>query len=103
MAACLAICDVRGVVARPRHVSPLMRALQARRRELQWTQEYVEEKVGVTRGLVGKWEVGLKAPSVFMLLCLADVLGVEVAVVPVAPASLVCARRRRTGAASRPS
>ncbi|MBM6667116.1 helix-turn-helix transcriptional regulator [Lacrimispora saccharolytica] len=42
------------------------------------TQEFVAEKVGVSRQAVSKWEKGLSEPSTSNLIALAKVFGVSV-------------------------
>lgn len=57
---------------------PLGDILKAHRTRCNMTQEFVAEKVGVSRQAVSKWEKGLSEPSTSNLLALARVFGVSV-------------------------
>ena len=57
---------------------PLGDVLKAHRTRCNMTQEFVAEKVGVSRQAVSKWEKGLSEPSTSNLLALAKVFGVSV-------------------------
>jgi transcriptional regulator with XRE-family HTH domain len=58
----------------------LVEALRARREELGLSQIDVDEKIGVTRGQTGKWELGERKPRAFLLGCWADALDVELTI-----------------------
>lgn len=47
------------------------------RKERSWTQEDMEYALGVTPGLVAKWETFQSLPGAFMLMCWCMKLGVE--------------------------
>lgn len=57
---------------------PLGDVLKAHRTRCNMTQEFVAEKVGVSRQAVSKWEKGLSEPSTSNLIVLAKVFGVSV-------------------------
>lgn len=57
---------------------PLGDVLKAHRTRCNMTQEFVAEKVGVSRQAVSKWEKGLSEPSTSNLIALAKVFGVSV-------------------------
>ena len=54
-------------------------ALARRRRSL--TQEELDDMLGVSRGLVAKWESFLRMPGSFMLVCWCHSLDVNLSVV----------------------
>ena len=49
--------------------------LVKRRKELNMTQEEVNQKLGMSDSQVAKWETGVRVPILFHLLCWLDVLG----------------------------
>lgn len=57
---------------------PLGDVLKAHRTRCNMTQEFVAEKVGVSRQAVSKWEKGLSEPSTSNLIVLTKVFGVSV-------------------------
>ncbi len=57
---------------------PLGDVLKAHRTRCNMTQEFVAEKIGVSRQAVSKWEKGLSEPSTSNLIVLAKVFGVSV-------------------------
>lgn len=59
-------------------VLPLGDVLKSHRTRCNMTQEFVAEKVGVSRQAVSKWEKGLSEPSTSNLIALAKVFGVSV-------------------------
>ena len=70
------------------------------RKEKGYSQEYVAERLDVTRQAVSKWETDLSAPDTYNLIALAELLGVsveyiatgkgtEAAPAPVTPAATV--------------
>jgi ribosome-binding protein aMBF1 (putative translation factor) len=52
--------------------------LVARRRELGLSQEQLSYNLGVTTMMVNKWEVLIRIPSAFYLMCWCHSLGVQV-------------------------
>ena len=54
-------------------------ALKEERMRCQMTQEFVAERLGVTRQAVSKWENGTSDPSTSNLLALAKLYGVDAA------------------------
>ena len=46
----------------------------AKRHKLGMSQMDLDEKIGVARGLVSKWEVGIRKPSGFLFCCWANAL-----------------------------
>ena len=54
-------------------------ALKDHRLRCQMTQEFVAERLGVSRQAVSKWENGTSDPSTSNLLALADLYGVDAA------------------------
>jgi len=52
-----------------------------RRKALGYTQVQLEEKLGVCNGLVAKWEVGLRKPSMFTCFLWAEALDTELRLV----------------------
>ena len=52
-------------------------ALKAHRTEKQMTQEFVAEKIGVSRQAVSKWESGASEPSTTNLVKVARLYGVD--------------------------
>ena len=46
----------------------------AKRHELGYTQIDMDDVLGVAKGLVSKWEAGIRRPSVFLFCCWADSL-----------------------------
>lgn len=81
-----------------RPVAPVIALLRQRRESLGISQEDMEERIGVTRGLVQKWETGVRQPSAFLLTCYAEALGGSL--VLAAPASPASAPAPATVAAS---
>lgn len=61
----------------------LIRRLILRRVEVGLSQMQLDDKLGVTDGLVGKWESMRRLPSMFMLACWCDAL--KVTLVPIEP------------------
>ncbi len=47
----------------------------AKRHELGMSQMDLDEKIGVARGLVSKWEVGIRKPSGYLFCVWAEALG----------------------------
>ena len=46
------------------------------RRDRDWFQRELAEKIGVSKGIVGCWELDKNEPSIFNCIALADVFGV---------------------------
>lgn len=49
----------------------------AKRHQMGISQMELDERIGVARGLVSKWEVGIRKPSGFLFCVWADALGCE--------------------------
>lgn len=49
----------------------------AKRHELGISQMDLDEKIGVARGLVSKWEVGIRKPSGYLFCIWAEALGCD--------------------------
>lgn len=60
----------------------LLPQLIERRRQLGLTQGELEDRIGVTGCLVGKWECGMRTPGAFLLGCWAEALGARLVIVP---------------------
>jgi transcriptional regulator with XRE-family HTH domain len=58
----------------------LVRQLVAARDLRGWSQEDLDQRLGVTDGQVAKWESFRRLPGAFMLMCWAVALGVSVAI-----------------------
>jgi ribosome-binding protein aMBF1 (putative translation factor) len=56
----------------------LLGQLVARRKELGISQEQLSYNLGVTTMMVNKWEVLIRIPSAFYLMCWCHALGVKV-------------------------
>jgi len=54
----------------------LGRRLVLKRKRKGWTQAELARRMGVSRGRLGKWELGLNAPSLEDLVALSEVLDV---------------------------
>lgn len=63
-------------------LSTVVSQLVKRRRELDYTQEDVNDMLGVADRLVNKWECGMKTPTSFNLYCWADALDAEIHILP---------------------
>jgi transcriptional regulator with XRE-family HTH domain len=50
----------------------------ARRKELSISQLEMDEIVGVAKGLVSKWECGIRKPSGYLFCVWADALGMQI-------------------------
>ena len=48
------------------------------REKLGYTQSNLDEMLGVARGLVSKWEVGIRKPSGYLFCCWADALNCDI-------------------------
>ena len=68
--------------ARKQWEASLREQFKCRRLRLRLTQRDVEEKIGCADYLVGKWEVGMRRPSGFLLCCWADALKSQMVLVP---------------------
>lgn len=60
----------------------LLPQLIERRRQLGLTQCELEDRIGVTGCLVGKWEARMRTPGAFLLSCWAEALDARLMVVP---------------------
>tara|TARA_B100001123_G_C14890633_1_gene859728 strand:- start:427 stop:678 length:252 start_codon:yes stop_codon:yes gene_type:complete len=52
------------------------------RKKLGISQLEMDEILGVAKGLVSKWEVGIRRPSGYLFCCWADSLKMEIKLVP---------------------
>ena len=52
------------------------------RKKLGLSQNTVDDLIGCARGLVSKWEVGIRRPSGYLFCCWADSLKMEIKLVP---------------------
>ena len=59
-------------------VSDLIKQFQRRRYDLGLTQPAVDQLIGVAPGLVAKWEIGNRKPTLFNAYCWAEALGCEI-------------------------
>ena len=48
-----------------------------KRHKLKISQMELDEVIGVAKGLVSKWEVGIRNPSGYLFLCWADALNCD--------------------------
>ena len=55
----------------------LAEVLKAHREECHMTQEFVAEKIGVSRQAVSKWEAGKSEPSTTNLIALGELFGTD--------------------------
>ena len=62
-------------------LNPIVSQLVALRKHRGMTQEEVNDQIGVSDRLVSKWECGMRTPTVFHLICWAQVLDSELTVV----------------------
>ena len=53
-----------------------------RRKELGITQSTLDNDMNIARGLVYKWEVGIRKPSGFLFCCWAEALDCEIILKP---------------------
>ena len=53
-----------------------------KRHELGISQMDLDEIIGVARGLVSKWEVGIRKPSGWLFCCWADALDMKITLTP---------------------
>jgi len=53
-----------------------------RRKELGITQSTLDNDMNIARGLVSKWEVGIRKPSGFLFCCWAEALDCEIILKP---------------------
>lgn len=56
----------------------LIKQFQARRYDLGLTQPDVDQLIGVAPGLVAKWEIGNRKPTLFNAYCWAEALGCSI-------------------------
>ena len=59
-------------------VSNLIKQFQRRRDDLGLTQPAVDQMIGVAPGLVAKWEIGNRKPTLFNAYCWAEALDCEI-------------------------
>jgi len=60
-----------------RFYAELIDSFRARRKALGMSQETLCHKLGVSHGVVQKWETGAKLPGAFFLMCWAQCLGMR--------------------------
>lgn len=65
-------------VAPKRQVTLLPKALQAWRKERQWSQATLAKKAGVSEGLIAQIETGRRQPGIENALALASAIGVDI-------------------------
>ena len=53
-----------------------------RRNELGYTQSSLDYDMNIARGLISKWEVGIRNPSGFLFCCWAEALDCHIVLVP---------------------
>jgi len=53
-----------------------------RRNELGYTQTSLDAHMNIARGLVSKWETGIRKPSGFLFCCWAEALGCDLIIIP---------------------
>ena len=63
-------------------MSDLVKPMIQRRKDLGFTQEDLDNKLGVADRLVSKWECGSRTPTSFHLYCWADVLDGAICFIP---------------------
>ena len=56
----------------------LINQFQRRRYSLGFTQMDIDLKIGVAPGLVAKWEIGNRKPTLFNAYCWAEALGCDI-------------------------
>ena len=54
----------------------------AARKKLKISQLEMDEVLGVAKGLVSKWECGIRKPSGWLFCCWADALGMTITLTP---------------------
>ena len=59
-----------------------IKQLIMRRHQLNLSQRFVNESIGVAEGLLAKWETGLRSPSGYLLFCWAEALQCRIKVEP---------------------
>jgi transcriptional regulator with XRE-family HTH domain len=63
-----------------RHYSSLIEDLAQRRKQLRLSQEALDHKLGVSHGMVAKWETLARLPGAFFLMCWCKALNVTLTV-----------------------
>tara|TARA_A100001011_G_C14297597_1_gene839187 strand:+ start:253 stop:477 length:225 start_codon:yes stop_codon:yes gene_type:complete len=53
-----------------------------KREQLGLTQSNLDDILGVAKGLVSKWEVGIRKPSGYLFCCWADALNCDIKLIP---------------------
>ena len=54
----------------------------AARKKLKISQLEMDEVLGVAKGLVSKWECGIRKPSGWLFCCWADAIGMKITLTP---------------------
>ena len=63
-----------------RYYAELLEQLKARRKAVGLSQCDLDHAIGVSDGMVAKWETAVRFPSGFFLMCWCKALGVRIAV-----------------------
>ena len=53
-----------------------------KRKKLGYSQSRLDDIIGCARGLVSKWEVGIRRPSGYLFCCWADSLDMKITLTP---------------------
>lgn len=59
------------------HYAALLEQLREARRKSGMSQAALDDEIGVSEGLVAKWEIGDRLPGAFFLMCWCKALGVR--------------------------
>lgn len=62
------------------HYGELIRELVMARKVTGMSQAALDDRLGVSEGMVAKWEIGARLPGAFFLMCWCKALGVRLAV-----------------------
>lgn len=62
------------------HYAALLEQLRAARRATGMSQAALDDRLGVSEGLVAKWEIGARLPGAFFLMCWCKALGVRLTI-----------------------
>jgi len=65
----------------------LIAELADRRRMLGISQESLDARLGVSEGMVSRWEQGVKLPGAFFFVCWAEALGIRITTIPIKDAA----------------
>lgn len=64
------------------HYAELIQQLVARRKQAGLSQAAMDHKLGVSEGMVAKWETAARLPGAFFLMCWCKALGVRITIEP---------------------